>query len=339
MTQKKRTLAAAAAICAIGVLAACGSSASSGGSAGGGGASASGSQSLTVGIPPVVEIGDLYTADSMGFFAKQGITIHIDKLNGGAALVPALESGSVQIGQSNIVSVLQAQQQNIGMKCFAAGYRSPSASSGDELSLVVSGKDTSSVTSPSGLAGKTIAVNSLDNSNQLVADAYLAGHGVNPSSVHFVALAYPDMPTALSSGRVAAAITDEPFTTIVKTQGAKVLAAQPDSAITANPVYACWVAPESWLSSHKQVAAKFVAALKQADSYMAAHPGYLASILPKYTTVSASLAKQVTLPDFTTTLTAADVQPWAQAAARYGMTRSVVSPSSTIMNIAPATGS
>jgi NitT/TauT family transport system substrate-binding protein len=327
----KKTLAAVAALCVTGLSAAC----SSGGGSGG---SASGPRSLTVGIPPVVEIGDLYTADSMGFFAKQGITIHIDDLNGGAALVPALESGSVQIGQSNIVSVLQAQQQNIGTKCFAAGYRSPSAASGDELSLMVSPKDTGSVTSPSGLAGKTIAVNSLSNSNQLVAEAYLAGHGVNPSSVHFVALAYPDMPTALSSGRIAAAITDEPFTTIVKAQGAKVLAAQPDAAIAANPVYACWVAPATWLSSHRQVAAKFVTALNEADSYMASHPGYLASILPHYTTVSASLAKEVTLPVFTTSITAADVQPWAVAAAKYGITRSVVTPSSAIMNITPAAG-
>jgi ABC-type nitrate/sulfonate/bicarbonate transport system substrate-binding protein len=143
------------------------------------------------------------------------------------------------------------------------------------------------------------------------------------------------MPAALTAGRVAGAITDEPFTTIVKTQGAKVLAPQPDSVITANPVYACWVASSDWLGSHPHVAAKFVAALKQADSYMAAHPGYLASILPKYAKVSASLAKQVTLPNFTTSITAADIEPWARAAAKYGITRSVVSPSSAIKNVTP----
>ncbi len=180
------------------------------------------------------------------------------------------------------------------------------------------------------LAGQTLAVNSLDNSNQLVAEAYLAQHGVNPASVHFVALAYPDMPTALAAGRVAAAITDEPFTTITRAQGAKVLVAQPDQAIAAHPVYACRVAPSGWLSAHRPVAAKFVAALAQADSYMAAHPAYLPSILPKYTTVSAQMAKQVTLPDFTTSLTAADVEPWARAAAQYKITRSLVSPSSAI---------
>jgi len=323
-SRTRRTAALATAATAAGILlAACGS----GGHSGGGATTAT----LTVGVPPVVELGDLYTADSKGFFAREGLTVKITRLNGGAALVPALVSGTVQIGQSNIVSVLQAQQQNIGMRCFAAGYRSPSA--GAELSLVVSPKDAGTVTSPARLAGQAVAVNSLDNSNQLVAEAYLARHGVNPASVHFVALAYPDMPSALAAGRVAAAITDEPFTTITRSQGAKVLATQPDQVIAAHPVYACWVASAGWLSGHRQVAGKFVAALARADAYMAAHPAYLPSILPKYTTVSAAMARQVTLPDFTTRLAPPDVEPWARAAARYKMTRSVVAPASVLVAV------
>jgi NitT/TauT family transport system substrate-binding protein len=290
----RRTAALATAATAAGILlAACGS----GGHAGGGATTAT----LTVGVPPVVELGDLYTADSKGFFAREGLTVKITRLNGGAALVPALVSGTVQIGQSNIVSVLQAQQQNIGMRCFAAGYRSPSA--GAELSLVVSPKDAGTVTSPARLAGQAVAVNSLDNSNQLVAEAYLAP------------------------------ITDEPFTTITRSQGAKVLATQPDQVIAAHPVYACWVASAGWLSGHRQVAGKFVAALARADAYMAAHPAYLPSILPKYTTVSAAMARQVTLPDFTTRLAPPDVEPWARAAARYKMTRSVVAPASVLVAV------
>jgi NitT/TauT family transport system substrate-binding protein len=325
--RRHMAVVAAMATAAGTLLAACGS---------GGGSSGGPAQTLTVGIPPVVELGDLYTADSKGFFASRGLSVKITKLNGGAALVPALVSGSVQIGQSNIVSVLQAQQQNIGMSCFAAGYRSPS--SGTELSLVVSPKHAGTVTSAARLAGQIVAVNSLNNSNQLVAEAYLARQGVHPSSVHFVALAYPDMPSALAAGRVAAAITDEPFTTITKSQGARVLAAQPDQVITAHPVYACWVASSGWLRGHRQVAAKFVAALAQADAYMAGHPGYLPSILPRYTTVSAAMARRVTLPDFTTRLTAPDVEPWARAAAQYKITRSVVAPASILTAVPSGAG-
>jgi len=43
-----------------------------------------------------------------------------------------------------------------------------------------------------------------------------------------------------------------------------------------------------WLSAHKNVAMRSAAALAQAHQYMAAHPGYLATILRKYTKVSCS---------------------------------------------------
>ncbi len=206
-----------------GLLAACGGgSGSSGGQAAGAGPATG---TLTVGIPPVTDIGNLYLAQSKGFFKSRGLNVKIVFLNGGAALIPAMESGSVTMGQSNLVSVLQAQQQHLGIKCFAGAWRS---SPRPQLSLVVSPKFTSSITTPAGLAGKTVAVNALNNSNQLVTDVYLKAHGVDPASVHFVGLAYPDMPAALSSGRVAAAIIDEPFTTIVTTtQGSKILAAEP----------------------------------------------------------------------------------------------------------------
>jgi hypothetical protein len=93
------------------------------------------------------------------------------------------------------------------------------------------------------------------------------------------------------------------------------------------------MASSSWLSHHKDVASRFTAALNEADQYMAAHPGYLSSILPKYTKVSAQLAGRVTLPDFATTMTPADVQPWSQAAAQFKVTDSVVPPASIITSL------
>ena len=324
---------AAAAVPAAALLAACGSSGSSSSAAGG----QPSTGAITVGIPPVTDLGNLFAAQSLGYFKSRGLTVKITYLNGGAALIPAMESGSVAIGESNLVSVLQAQQQHLGIKCFAGGWRSPSAA---QLSLVVSPKFAASVTSAAGLAGKTVAVNALNNSNQLVTDKYLQVHGVNPVSVHFIGLAYPDMPAALSSGRVAAAIIDEPFTTIVtKTQGSKLLAAEPDEAIAPHALYACFVASSSWLGAHRQLAAKFVAAIDQANSYAAAHPAYVPSILPKYTSVSASMAGHVTLPEFTTQITAAEVQPWSKAAAEFKMTNSAIAPSSIIALVPPAGGS
>jgi NitT/TauT family transport system substrate-binding protein len=265
----------------------------------------------------------------MHFFQAHKLKVTVRTINGGAQLVPAMQGGAIDIGQSNVVSVLQAQQRNLNIKCFAAAFRSPS---GPQLALVVSPKQ-AAITTPAGLAGKTIAVNTLHNANELIADKYLQSQGVNPGSVHFIGMDYANMPGALSAGRVAAAITDEPFTTTVVSQGARIIAPQPDAQIAAHPVYACWIVSSKWLSGHKDVATRFAAALAQADQYMAAHPAYLSTILPTYTKVSAQLAKRVTLPDFTTGITPSDVKPWAQAAAQFKVTDSVVTPSSIIASL------
>jgi NitT/TauT family transport system substrate-binding protein len=294
---------------------------------GGSGGSASGVTSVTIGAPPVVGLGDLYTAESRHLFEAHRLRVKVRSVNGGAQVVPALQSGAVDIGQSNIVSVLQARQRHLNISCFAAAFRSPS---GPQLALVVSRTRAAAIRTPAALAGTTIAVNTLHNANQLIAEKYLQSQGVNPASVHFIGLDYPSMPGALSAGRVAAAIVDEPFTTTVVSQGSKIMSPQPDSEITPHPVYACWMASSSWLSHHRDVASRFTAALNEADRYMAAHPGYLSSILPKYTKVSAQLAGRVTLPDFTTAITPADVRPWSQAAAQFKITDSVVPPSSII---------
>lgn len=47
----------------------------------------------------------------------------------------------------------------------------------------------------------------------------------------------------------------------------------------------------------------------------------------------AGLAGRVTLPDFATTMTPADVQPWSQAAAQFKVTDSVVPPASIITRL------
>lgn len=297
---------------------------------GGSGGSASGVTSVTIGAPPVVGLGDLYTAESRHFFEAHGLRVKVRSINGGAQVVPALQSGAVDIGQSNIVSVLQARERHLNITCFSAAFRSPS---GPQLALVVSPKRAATIRTPAALAGATIAVNTLHNANQLIAEKYLQSRGVNPDSVHFIGLDYPSMPGALSAGRVAAAIVDEPFTTTVVSQGAKIMSPQPDSEIASHPVYACWMVSSTWLSRHKGVASRFTAALNEADQYMAAHPEYLSSILPKYTKVSSQLAARVTLPDFTTTMTPADVQPWSQAAAQFKVTDSVVPSSSIIASL------
>jgi NitT/TauT family transport system substrate-binding protein len=336
MRVNRRTATAAVAAVA---LAACATACSSSGSGGSGASGASGTSgtsadsaangqtSLTVGIPPVISGADVYVAQTEGYFAQHHLNVSVKSLNGGSAIVPAMEGGAVQIGESNVLSVIQGAIRGIDEPCFSGANTDPPG--GHYLSLV----GQSGVTSAHSLAGKTVAVNATAGVNQLLADAYLASQGVDPGSVSFISLQFPDMAAALSSGRVAAAMTSEPFTTISLGQGGKLLTGTPLRYVAGTPTYSCWNAPASWLSSHKQQAGEFAAAMAQADSFISAHPARFRSIAGSHLTINGAVLKAMTLPVFTGKLTMADINAWEKAARHYHLVTGTPAQSSVLETV------
>ncbi|GAA4519072.1 hypothetical protein GCM10023191_094170 [Actinoallomurus oryzae] len=184
---------------------------------------------------------------------------------------------------------------------------------------------------PADLSGKTIAANATSGVNELLTDTYLSAHGVSPTSVHFIGLQFPDMPAALKAGRVAAAMTTEPFTTIAMGQGGTILTGTPLASVPGTPTYSCWNASKSWVSSHKTVAADFVAAMRQTDTYISTHPDEFRTIVGKHLKVSPQARSAMTLPLFTDKLTPGDITAWENVARKYGLLKSVPAPDEVLM--------
>jgi NitT/TauT family transport system substrate-binding protein len=81
----------------------------------------------------------------------------------------------------------------------------------------------SSIKSYKDLAGKTIAVNSINNIGDVTISDVLARHGVNPATVKYVEMGFSEMPAALKQGRVDAIWANEPFLTGAKAEGARII--------------------------------------------------------------------------------------------------------------------
>ncbi len=74
---------------------------------------------LKVGALPITDLEQLFTADAKGFLRDEGLEVEIQNFAGGAAIVPAVESGSVDVGWSNSVSILQARTRGLDVRFFA----------------------------------------------------------------------------------------------------------------------------------------------------------------------------------------------------------------------------
>lgn len=279
---------------------------------------------IKAGIIPVADAGGFYVAMARGFFKDRGLNVSEEPIAGGAALVPALESGALDVGFSNILSVIQASEKGLDTKCLTGALKK--GGDGEGLALMLASKHKGTISDAAGLDGKTIAVNTVANINQLVAMAWVDANGGDASSLRFVAVNFPDMPAALTEGRVDAAIVAEPFVTIAKAAGVSILDPRPYQAIAETPVFSCWVVTAKWAETHPSEGKAFIAAMKNSADYLKSNPDYLREILPKYMGMKSELASKITLPTITTELTKADYQAWQDAALKFGLIQKRIDP-------------
>jgi NitT/TauT family transport system substrate-binding protein len=246
----------------------CGSSSSAaGGSSSSGG---SGSTQVKVGIIPIVDVAPLYLGQKKGFFSERGIDLKMESAQGGAAIIPGVVSGQFQIGFSNTTSLMIAQTKGVPIKSVVNGVAS-TGEIGADITGVAVRKD-SPIKSAKGLAGQTVAVNTLQNIGDTTVRESVRKDGGDPSGIKFVEMPFDQMPAALEGGRVDAAWMGDPALTIAKSQGARVVAS-PFAETDPNLTVATYFASTKLLQEDPDLVKKFTEAMTESLEYASEHPG------------------------------------------------------------------
>src|SRR5579863_924572 len=178
-TRESRVLVVGAAAAAI-LISACSSSSSStstqSSTSASGSPSASASSSPTamtnivVGSLPVLDTAGLQVAIKEGFFTQAGLNVTVKSVAQSTVAIPDLLHGSIDvIGGGDYVSFLEAQAHGT----FPVEFLAPAVDCTTDNYGVVA-MPSSGITSASGLAGKTIAVNLTQNIQTLTTNAVLS---------------------------------------------------------------------------------------------------------------------------------------------------------------------
>jgi NitT/TauT family transport system substrate-binding protein len=271
--------------------------------------------SLKVGAVPITDLKQLFVADAKGFFAQEGLEVEIENFEGGAAIAAAVESGSVDLGWSNSISILQARARGLEFRFFAGGlYQGP----GHWTSAIMVPED-SPIQRPEQLRGRSVAMNTVGNINELVMRAYLDGAGVEADAYELLEVPFPDQPAALDAGRVDAALPTEPFVTVAQEDGARVIEATPFRAIGSHPFVAAFFTTDQWLGENPNTAAAFRRAVNTATVYWNDHPDERAEIIAHYTQVPVAVAERIALGEPRTEISDADLQRQIELSHKYGL--------------------
>ncbi|MBE8525160.1 ABC transporter substrate-binding protein [Amycolatopsis sp. H6(2020)] len=306
----RRTGAAVLAAILAAALTACG-----GGNDGGQAPSTGSPTKVTVGVIPILDVAPLYLGVQKGIFTKHGLDVTPQPAQGGAAIVPAVLSGQNQIGFSNVVSLLTAREKGLPLVAVAGGSSS-TGNAAKDFNAVLVGK-TSSLQSAKDLAGKKIAINSLNNIGDTTVKVAVAKAGGDPAGVTFVEMPFQDMPAQLSSGKIDAAWVSEPFVTAILAQGGRVLFDSLTDTYASLQVATYFTSQQTKQQNPKLVEA-FTAAINESLQYATAHPDEARSVVTTYTKIAPDAAAKLILPAWPAALDQQSAAAVGDAAHQYG---------------------
>jgi NitT/TauT family transport system substrate-binding protein len=272
---------------------------------------------VEVGALPIVTLSPIALGVEKGFFEEEGLDVELEMGQGGAALVPAVVSGQQQFAFSNNVSLLLARAQGLPLTIVAAASSAGEDPAPIDEALVV--PKGSPVDSVSDLAGKSLAVNTLNNIVEVANRVTIEAAGLDSDSVDFVEVPFPDMPAALANGNVDAAHVAEPFLTEAVNAGATIIA-HPYREVKPDIHVSSWFTTEEFANQNPEVIDKFLRALEESRKYAAAHEDEVRQFIPEFLGIDPKVAEKIALGNWPAGLpTEESLNAWREAAQDSGV--------------------
>jgi NitT/TauT family transport system substrate-binding protein len=233
---------------------------------------------VTVATLPIANGLPLDLGIKKGFFAQQDIEIKKSTLASGNDVVLAMANKNADIGYLGFVPMMIARTQGIPMQLVAASEVEGTSAADNWQNILVKGS--SSIRTPTDLAGKTIAVNALKGVGEVMIKAALQKLKVDPNSIRLLALPFPSMRSALNNGQVDAIWVPEPFLSQgLNLDGDRIVMA-PGPVLGRFWPIGGYAALQDWVGNNQTTYRKFRTAINQALSYAQSHPQEIREMLP-----------------------------------------------------------
>lgn len=239
---------------------------------------------LVYGYSAVTDYATVFVAAEQGYFAKRGIDIELRFIPLNPTIVPAVQSGSLDIGGPTPTAYLQAISG--GLDHVVLGGGGVLSKSFTEVGLVT--KPGNGIASAADCVGRKIGVPGLGALLHIGFRQWLKVNNVDQSKVTFIEAPFPQHADMLRSGAVDALVTAGPFMSrILASEEGRVaayfLTFLPEGAPTV--VHA---ATREWAQKNPVAVKAFRESIAQATAFMAMPANDQA--------VRAALAKHLKLP-------------------------------------------
>lgn len=269
-------------------------------------------ETINIGYFPLVHTATVVQADEAGYLEEAGIDAELIQTEGGAAAIPSLISGEVDILYSNYTSILLAAEQGLPVAIVSGNDIAK-----DDHGIFVT--EDSDIEEFADIEGKSFAVNNLQNIGTVSVYAQLEELGISPDSVDLMEMPNPDMAPAVANGNVDAIWQVEPFQTISKQSGLKRIGDMFAGPAADMPVGG-WVTTQEFAQENPEVIAAFRDALSQSADELQGNEDLHLELVPQYTEIDDAVAQELTLPHYDTEVNLDALQYGADLMEEYEIT-------------------
>lgn len=279
-------------------------------------ASAQTASPVRVAAIPIAGAAEPAIAKDLGFFAKAGLDVDIQFMQGSSAIAAAVLSNAVDVGFSAVDTLATAHRKGVQLVSIAPTSEYVSAVDGHDAALVV--PPNSTVRQAKDLNGKTIGINSMAGIAFLSTRAWIDQNGGDSTTVKFVEVPFSSMPVALETARVDAVQVTEPFIGAAAKSG-RVLTYGLNDAISKHFIISVWFTTPQWAAAHADVVRRFAGAIREAAIWanQKSNSAKFIDILARYTKLDPAVLATMSLPHYAEAQTAALLQPSIDLNAKY----------------------
>jgi len=283
--------------------------------AAGGASSASAGQleTVTIEAPPFEPVALVFYAKDRGLFRKHGIDAKLAVTAEPLAGVAAMLAGDAQFTAIHAGGPAQLRSKGLPVTLVAAGALYHRTAPTAALVSAPSKR----FAAPRELVGKRIGYDAPGTTAHVALMKWLKKGGVGVGDVTLVRASFADMIGVLKRGDVDAAVLPEPYLTVAKKQGGKVV-----------PIFQSVCASECMLTAwigrsdvDRNLAARFRNAIQEAAIWANKKQNDAASgaILARYANFDKGLLRAMARSRFGTRLRLARIQPWIDAYKEFGL--------------------
>lgn len=270
---------------------------------------------VSVAAIPIVDVAPLHLAKEQGFFEEAGLDVAIEATSGGAISFPGVSSGQFDFAFGNVVSMMVARSQGIGLKFFCSGSTTTGEPGNDNVALIAA--PDSGFESILDLEGKTLSSNQLANIGDTACRQVMDKAGGDGGSLEFIEMAFPDVQAALENGQLDAGVVVEPFVTPAL-QAGMVAVSWPYAEANPELDTGGYFASEETIENDPELVRSFRDALVKGLEYAQANPDEVRRITGTYATIDPEVLAEIKLPRFRAEFDLAAQEELAETARKYG---------------------